>query len=225
MLLISFLSISCSIILSPSPSIFIQSLETKCIIFLINLAGHSIPIHLLTASPSSRITGAPHTGQTLGISNISSVPFLFSFFTSKISGITSPAFCTTIVSPTLISFSLIKSSLCNVVLDIVEPATFTGFNIAIGVIAPVLPTWQIISSSLVSFFSGGYLYAIAHLGTLEVVPIFSLNFKLSTFITAPSIPKVNSSLSSPIFFIASIASGMLLHDTKTGFTLNPSFFK
>ena len=56
-----------------------------------------------------------------------------------------------------ISFSFIKSSLCNVVLDILEPATFTVSNIAIGVIAPVRPTWHIISITFVSFFSGGYL--------------------------------------------------------------------
>ena len=91
-LLIKFLFINCSIILSPRPSIFIHSLETKCIIFLTSFAGHSIPIHLLTASPSSRITGAPHTGQTFGISKTFSVPSLFFFFTSRISGITSPAF-------------------------------------------------------------------------------------------------------------------------------------
>ena len=91
----------------------------------------------------------------------------------------------------------------------VEPATFTGSNTAIGVITPVLPTWQIISFKIVSFFSGGYLYAIAHFGTLNVVPNSSLNFKLSTFTTAPSIPNVSSSLLSPISFIAWTASSML----------------
>ena len=128
----------------------------------------------------------------------------------------------TTLSPILISFSFIKSSLCNVVLDILEPATFTVSNIAIGVIAPVRPTWHIISITFVSFFSGGYLYATAHLGVLKVVPIFSLNSKLFTFTTAPSIPKLRFSLSSPIFFIASSTSSIFLHNILTGLTLKPN---
>ena len=96
-------------------------------------------------------------------------------------------------------------------------------NIARGVIAPVLPTWHIISFTIVSFFSGGYLYAIAHLGTLNVVPKNSLCSKLSTFTTAPSIPKLKNSLSSPILLIAFITSSILLHKILTGLTLNPSF--
>ena len=65
------------------------------------------------------------------------------------------------------------------------------------------------SFKIVSFLSGGYLYAIAHLGTLLVVPIISLNFKSSTFTTAPSIPNVKLSLSSPILFIAFLTSSIL----------------
>ena len=113
--------------------------------------------------------------------------------------------------------------MCNVVLEIFEPATFTVSKIAIGVIAPVLPTWHIISLTLVSFFSGGYLYATAHFGVLYVVPIFSLNSKLFTLTTAPSIPKVKLSLSLPIFSIALITSFIFLHNIFTGFTLNPIF--
>ena len=94
-------------------------------------------------------------------------------------------------------------------MEIVEPATFTGSKTAIGVMTPVLPTWQIISFKMVSFFSGGYLYATAHLGVLAVVPKISLNFKLSTLTTAPSIPNVRFSLSSPIFSIAFSTSCIL----------------
>ena len=79
------------------------------------------------------------------------------------------------------------------------------------------------SSSFVSFFSGGYLYAIAHFGVLYVVPKISLKCKLSTFTTAPSIPNDSFSLSSPIFLIASIASSIVLHSFLTGTTLNPRF--
>ena len=88
----------------------------------------------------------------------------------------------------------------------VDPATLTGSNIAIGVMTPVLPTWQMISFKIVSFFSGGYLYATAHLGTFMVEPNISLKCKSSTLITAPSIPNVKFSLSSPIFSIACSAS-------------------
>ena len=84
----------------------------------------------------------------------------------------------------------------------VEPASFTGSRIAIGVITPVLPTWQTISFTLVSFFSGGYLYATAHLGTFAVEPNMSRKAKSSTFTTAPSIPKLSSSRICPIFSIA-----------------------
>ena len=109
------------------------------------------------------------------------------------------------------------------VFDILEPATTTGSKIAIGVIAPVLPTWHTISFNFVSFFSGGYLYATAHFGVLYVVPNFSLSSKLSTLTTAPSIPNDIFSLSFPIFSIAFIASSILLQSIFTGFTLNPNF--
>ena len=78
------------------------------------------------------------------------------------------------------------------------------------------------SFTIVCFFSGGYLYATAHLGVLYVVPTFSLNSKLFTFTTAPSIPNVSLSLFSPIFLISSITSFISLHKTLTGFTLNPN---
>ena len=56
-----------------------------------------------------------------------------------------------------------------------------------------------------------------------MVPNISLRRKLSTFITAPSIPNDRFSLSSPIFLIASIASSIVLHNVLTGTTLNPNF--
>ena len=61
------------------------------------------------------------------------------------------------VSPTRMSLNKIKSSLCNVALEINEPATLTGSNTALGVILPVLPTVKIISFILVITSSGGNL--------------------------------------------------------------------
>ena len=104
---ISFLSINSPIIASPSPSMFIASLEAKWIILLYSLAGHSTPIHLTTASPSSLTASAPQTGQVLGISNFFSVPSRFLLFTPTTSGITSPAFWIITLSPILMSFCLI----------------------------------------------------------------------------------------------------------------------
>ena len=78
------------------------------------------------------------------------------------------------------------------------------------------------SFKIVSFCSGGYLYAIAHLGVLNVFPIFSLRARLSTFTTAPSIPNVNWSRFSPISLIASIASSIVLQFFLNGTTLNPN---
>jgi len=54
------------------------------------------------------------------------------------------------------------------------------------------------------------------LGTLLVVPKISLNDKSSTFTTAPSIPKLKLSLSSPIFSIALITSSSFSHNILTG---------
>ena len=65
---------------------------------------------------------------------------LFDLSTETTCGITSPALCIFIVSPTLISFLFISSSLCNVALETTTPPTVTGSTFATGVIAPVLPT-------------------------------------------------------------------------------------
>ena len=53
---------------------------------------------------------------------------------------TSPARCTTTVSPTRTSLRAISSSLCRVALETTTPPTVTGLSLAIGVSAPVRPT-------------------------------------------------------------------------------------
>ena len=58
-----------------------------------------------------------------------------------------------IVSPTLMSFLKISSSLCNVALETTTPPTVTGFTLATGVIAPVLPTCIAMSLITVMAFS------------------------------------------------------------------------
>ena len=60
--------------------------------------------------------------------------------TARICGMTSPARCTTTVSPTRTSLRAISSSLCRVALETTTPPTVTGFSLATGVSAPVRPT-------------------------------------------------------------------------------------
>ena len=95
---------------------------------------------------------------------------LFNLFTETTCGITSPALWITIVSPILISFLLISSSLCSVALETTTPPTVTGSTLATGVIAPVLPIWYVTDLSLVIICSVLNLYAIAHLGDFDVKP-------------------------------------------------------
>ena len=79
------------------------------------------------------------------------------------SGIMSPAFLITTLSPIRISFSCIRSSLCKA-LETVVPATLTGSSIAVGVTTPVLPILSSISNKSVMTSSAGNLYAIAQRG-------------------------------------------------------------
>ena len=64
----------------------------------------------------------------------------------------------------------------NVALETITPPTLIGSTLATGVIAPVLPTWMLMSFILVIAFSAENLYAIAHLGELDVLPsLFFVN--------------------------------------------------
>ena len=105
---------------------------------------------------------------------------LFVLSTDRTWGITSPALWITIVSFTLISFLEISSSLCKVALETTTPPTVTGSILATGVIAPVLPTWITISLIFEIAFTEENLYAIAHLGELDVVPSLFCNLRLFT---------------------------------------------
>ena len=65
----------------------------------------------------------------------------FSSTTETICGMTSPARCSTTVSPTRTSLRAISSSLCSVACCTMTPPTLTGCITARGVSAPVRPTW------------------------------------------------------------------------------------
>ena len=90
--------------------------------------------------------------------------------TDKIWGITSPALSTMTVSPTLISFLIISSSLWSVALETTTPPMLTGLILATGVKAPVLPIWiSIFVTKEIALFEEN-LWAIAHLGALATFP-------------------------------------------------------
>ena len=152
------------------------SFETICLSFSLAVNLQSYPLkHLLTASCllvlllNSFFVSAPHK-HFLGKIYFSLLLSLFEMSTETTWGITSPALWIIIVSPILMSFLWISSSLCKVALDTTTPPTFIGSTFATGVIAPVLPTWIAISLIFVTAFSAENLYAIAHLGEFEVLP-------------------------------------------------------
>ena len=127
---------------------FNASLDIKCLIFSIAIFSQSKPslVHLLTASYffvvllNSFSVLEPQDGHFVGKLNFFEFFFLFFKSTSNTCGITSPALSIFTVSPILISFLIISSSLCNVAFDTTTPPILTGFTFATGVNAPVLPT-------------------------------------------------------------------------------------
>ena len=73
------------------------------------------------------------------------------------------------VSPILISFLFISSSLCSVAFDTITPPTFIGSIFATGVNAPVLPTWISMFLIIENPLSPENLLAIALVGSVEIL--------------------------------------------------------
>ncbi len=120
-----------------------------------------------------------------------------------------------------ISFLFISSSLWSVARDTVTPPTCTGLRSATGVIAPVLPTWVVISNIIVVTCCAGNLYAMAQRGYFVVEPSSSRCRNEFIFITIPS-------MSYPRLFLFSSYSAMTfatsskLVSSRTSWVLNPS---
>ena len=93
----------------------------------------------MVVSLKSFIVELPHDGQLKGKINFFEFLALFFKSTEITCGITSPALSTLTVSPTLMSFLLISSSLCKVAFETITPPILTGLIFATGVSAPVLP--------------------------------------------------------------------------------------
>ena len=68
------------------------------------------------------------------------------------------------------SFRRISSSLCRLTLRIVTPASSTGVSLAVGVSAPVLPTFTSIASITVVAWRAANLNAMAQRGWWVVEP-------------------------------------------------------
>ena len=132
--------------------------ETKCLSASLRCAAQNKPpVQRATASPSIRTMAESHTGQVLGKMIGLASAGRRSCNTPIICGITSPARRITTISPIAISNRSISSPLCNVALLTVTPATNTGSNLATGVIAPVLPTWNSTSFRRVNSSCAGNL--------------------------------------------------------------------
>ena len=121
-------------------------LKQNVLIFLLkffhirNLHLYIVLQHLfLVIELNSFIVFEPQDGQFFGNKNFRLSLALFLISTDKICGITSPALSTNTVSPTLISFLLISSSLCKVAFETNTPPILTVLIFATGVKAPVLP--------------------------------------------------------------------------------------
>ena len=145
--------------------------EAKWIMACFCCAAQNIPpVQRSTASSSCFLMCDPQTGQLIGMEKIIAVSGRLLNTTLTTSGITSPALLILTVSPIRTSLRRISSSLCSVAFVTVTPPTKTGFRRAIGVIAPVRPTWTSMPSTIVSASSAGNLWAIAHLGARDTKP-------------------------------------------------------
>ncbi|MNC12186.1 hypothetical protein D3C75_599000 [compost metagenome] len=172
--------------------------ETKCLSASFRCAPQiKPPVQRATASPSTRSTSEPQTGQCAG----KTISVVFSgrsdSTTPTTCGITSPARRITTRSPILNPRRSISSALCKVALLTSTPATCTGSSRATGVMAPVRPTWNSTSRTKVICSWAGNLNAVAQRGARATKPSVSCRASESTLITTPSIskPKVGRSAS------------------------------
>ncbi len=165
--LITSTSMSARAAFSPSASMSKAPLDARPKSLSTSCAGHVCVLgqRMSLSDSFSGRSFVPHDGQSSGISNSVSLPSRSDSTGPTTSGMTSPAFRNTTVSPMSSPFRTTSKALCSVALSTVEPATRTGSITAKGVTRPVRPTCTSMSRSFVFTSSGGNLYATAHLGT------------------------------------------------------------
>ena len=112
----------------------------------------------MSLSPSFSVASRlPHDGQCVGMTQGTASAGRSASTGATISGMTSPAFRSTTVSPTRTSLRATSQALCSVALATVEPLTTTGSITPKGVTRPVRPTPTWIARRTVLTSSGGYL--------------------------------------------------------------------
>ena len=180
-------STSCSINLLPRPSTSRAPLLTQWRRAPRRMAGQLLLTQRVAASPSSRTSSEPHSGQVWGSSRRWAPAGRSSGNTRTTSGMISPALRTTTVSPACRSSSASRSALCSVARLTLVPARATASNSATGVTTPVRPTWQVSRSRRLGASSAGYLRAMAQRGAFWVKPAASCRARALSFTTTPSV--------------------------------------
>ncbi|MNJ42579.1 hypothetical protein D3C77_375510 [compost metagenome] len=147
----------------------------------------TVSLPLLRLINCVRSTCEPQTGHCVGMCTGRASSGRRSVTTCITCGMTSPARRMITVSPIISPRRATSSMLCNVALDTVTPATFTGLSRATGVTAPVRPTWNSTSSTSVSSSMAGNLWAMAQRGSRARKPSSRWEARLLTLNTTPSI--------------------------------------
>ena len=128
---------------SPSPSMSIAPLLTKCLTCWKDWPGQPVRLgQIVKTAPSGLTVSVPQAGHFFGGFGLRALLFLRGSFGETTCGITSPARITTTSSPSRTSLRARSSSLCRVAVLTVTPPTWTGSSIANGTRWPVRPTFQ-----------------------------------------------------------------------------------
>ena len=173
---------------SPSPSMSIAPLLTKCLTCWNDCPGQPVRLGQIVKTPSAGFTVAvPHIGHFFGGFGLRRPFFLRGSFGATTAGITSPARITTTSSPSRTSLRARSSSLCRVAVLTVTPPTWTGSSIANGNRPPLRPTFQTTFFSLVVAVVGANFQAIAQRGSRPTTPSSRQRPRSLTLMTTPSI--------------------------------------
>ena len=173
---------------SPSPSMSIAPLLTKCLTCWKDWPGQPERLGQIVKTASSGLTvGVPQAGHFFGGFGLRALRFLRGSFGETTCGITSPARITTTSSPSRTSLRARSSSLWRVAVVTVTPPTWTGSSIAKGTRWPVRPTFQTTFFIVVVAVVGGNFQAIAQRGSRPTTPSSRQSARSSTLTTTPSI--------------------------------------
>ncbi len=176
---------------SPSPSMSIAPRETKCLSSCHWRPWHSRFGHFVNTPSAGLTVGVSQEGQRSGGEGGEdrSERSTACGAGESTCGITSPARRTMTSSPGRMSLRARSSSLCSVASLTVTPPTWTGSSTANGCRSPNLPTFHMMSRSVVTFVVGGNFQAIAQRGSRPTVPRRRCSSRSDTLTTTPSISK------------------------------------